>query len=500
MATAHKAVAGAAWTIATGAAARLLGVCGTIVLTHFLAPDVCGDVSAASVAVITANQFSQLGVGMYIIANRDCGRKIIFHATLIHLSLGLLALVGVLALRWPIANFVHAPELPRFLPGLALAMAFDRVAFLPERILARDMRFRRLGIGKALAEASVPLVSVTAAWMGAGGMAMVYGNIARSVVNFTMVTTAMDRREWLEPSRVEGKLIKMLAGYGGVVSVGQFASVVARKWDNLLVSRFYGVWTMGGYNLAYNLADIPAIQVGEQITDVLLASLANVDKEKRRQALLRAMALISLIMFPLSVGLGAVAPTLVSTFLDKRWAEVAPMLMILAGLSITRPVAGALSAYMQVRNDTRAAALLEVVNLVAIVVSLSTIGRHNLQWACAAVGIAFGVRMLLSVWLVRATDGIPLWEIAAYLWRPLTCCVPMVLAVVGVRHALLATVVHGNIFGLVIEIVVGALAYAGSALVIDRRASRELLRLLFETLQRRRARIATERAERADNP
>src|SRR5262249_2169586 len=146
---------------------------------------------------------------------------------------------------------------------------------------------------------------------------------------------------------------------------GQFASVVARKWDNILVSRFYGVWTMGGYNLAYNLADIPAIQVGEQITDVLLASLANVDKERRRQALLRALALIALIMFPLSVGLGAVAPTLVSSFLDPRWAEVGPMLMILAGLSITRPVAGAMSAYLQVRNDTRAAALLEVVNLAA---------------------------------------------------------------------------------------------------------------------------------------
>src|SRR5262245_66653080 len=99
MATAHKAVSGVAWTIVTGGAGRLLGLCGTVVLTHFLAPDVCGDVSAASVAVITANQFSQLGVGMFIIANRDCGRRVIFHATVIHLSLGVLDFLGVLALR-----------------------------------------------------------------------------------------------------------------------------------------------------------------------------------------------------------------------------------------------------------------------------------------------------------------------------------------------------------------------------------------------------------------
>jgi PST family polysaccharide transporter len=304
----------------------------------------------------------------------------------------------------------------------------------------------------------------------------------------------MDRREWLEPSRIDGKLIKMLAGYGGVVSVGQFASVVARKWDNLLVSRYYGTYVMGGYNLAYNLADIPAIQVGEQITDVLLASLANVDKEKRRTALLRAMALISLIMFPLSVGLGAVAPTAVSAFLDARWREVGPMLTVLAGLSITRPVAGAMSAYMQVRNDTRAAALLEVVTLTAIVVSLSTVGRHNLYWACIAVGLAFGVRMLLSVWLVRATDGIPLWEIGAYLWRPLVSCAPMVAAVLGVRHLLASTAIAGNVIALAAEIGTGALAYVAAALVIDRRATRELIRLLVETLQNRRARRAAEKA------
>jgi PST family polysaccharide transporter len=494
MATAHKAVSGVAWTIVTGGAARLLGLGGTVVLTHFLAPDVCGDVSAASIAVITANQFSQLGVGLYVIANRDCGRRVIFHATVIHLSLGLFALLGVLALRYPVASWVSAPSVPQFLPGLVLAMAFDRVAFMPERLLARDMSFRRLGISKALAEAALPIVAVTMAWRGAGGMALVYGNIARSTVNLLAVTTAVERREWLEPTRLEWATIKRLAGYGTVVSVGQFTGVVARKWDNMLVSRFYGSWVMGGYNLAYNLADIPAIQVGEQITDVLLASLANVERARRRQALLRALGLIALIMFPLSVGLGAVANTAVSAFLDRRWAEVGPMLMVLAGLSITRPVAGAMSAYMQVRNDTRAAALLELVNLTAIVVSLSTIGRHNLLWACIAVGIAFFVRMLLSMWLVKKTDGIPLTAIGARLWRPLIACAPLVAAVLATRHAFAGTRVAGGVVALAAEIGAGALGYVVGALAVDGRNARELLHLALETLQRRR-RAAHEKNE-----
>jgi PST family polysaccharide transporter len=233
--------------------------------------------------------------------------------------------------------------------------------------------------------------------------------------------------------------------------------------------------------------------VGEQITDVLMASLANVQQERRRAALLRAIGLIALVMFPLSVGLGAVAKTVVSAFLDPRWGEVGPMLMVLAGLSITRPVAGAMSAYMQVRNDTRAAALLEIVNLTAIVVSLSTIGRKSLLWACVAVGVAFGIRMLLSMWLVKRTDGIPLMAIVGRLWRPLAACTPMVVAVLAVRHALTGTRIQGNFIALGVEVAAGALGYFVGAFTIDGKSARELVTLAREALLRRRARVTEER-------
>ena len=64
---------------------------------------------------------------------------------------------------------------------------------------------------------------------------------------------------------------------------------------------------VGQYNLAYNLADVPAIQVGEQIALVLMPSMAELPPERRARALERSSALLSLIIFPLAVGLGLVA-------------------------------------------------------------------------------------------------------------------------------------------------------------------------------------------------
>ncbi len=60
---AARAVSGAAWTILTGFGSRGLGLVGTVVLTYYLARDVLGEVSDASIVTLLASQFSTIGVG-----------------------------------------------------------------------------------------------------------------------------------------------------------------------------------------------------------------------------------------------------------------------------------------------------------------------------------------------------------------------------------------------------------------------------------------------------
>ena len=57
--------------------------------------------------------------------------------------------------------------------------------------------------------------------------------------------------------------------FGAPVSLGQTINFAIRRWDNLVVSSLHGPAAVGAYNLAYNLADIPAVQIGEQVTEAL---------------------------------------------------------------------------------------------------------------------------------------------------------------------------------------------------------------------------------------
>src|SRR5579871_5361509 len=131
MATARIAARGAAWTIASSVLSRGLGLIGTLVLIRFVSPADFGEVSAATVVVATINQLTTLGVGLYAVANRNVTREEMFHATAIHVTLGLLAIGIVTLLGKPLAPLFDTPDLSRYVPGMAISAFTDRVGFMP---------------------------------------------------------------------------------------------------------------------------------------------------------------------------------------------------------------------------------------------------------------------------------------------------------------------------------------------------------------------------------
>jgi PST family polysaccharide transporter len=252
---------------------------------------------------------------------------------------------------------------------------------------------------------------------------------------------------------------------------------------------------VGVYNLAYNVADVPAVQVGEQIGDVLLPSFAHMTPDQRKAALVRSTGLLALVVFPLAVGLGAVAPTVVSTVLSKEWQDVAPMLTILSAMAVSRPIGWTLSSYLLACNQPRVDAALEGLKLVAVVVFIATIGRLGPLWACVAVGVAFAAHAIASMAVVQAFDGTRVVTLAARCAPPLAACAPMVCAILAVRWAMSHAGLDARGVALAVELAVGAVTYAASALLVARSASRDFLALVRNAMRRRRTSPAAATAD-----
>jgi PST family polysaccharide transporter len=197
------------------------------------------------------------------------------------------------------------------------------------------------------------------------------------------------------------------------------------------------------------------------------------------------MILPSVVVFPLAVGLAAVAPTLVAAIFDARWQAMGPMLVLLSALSVTRPVGWTIAAYLQALGRTPVIFWLEAFKLASLVLGIVTFGRASPLWTCAAVGLAFGVHAVGSLWVAHRIDAVPLRPIFAGIGSALVACGLMAAAVISARRVF-GLETRAPAAALAVEVVVGAVVYLVAMRVIARSASDELVERLRDALDVRR--------------
>ena len=112
-------------------------------------------------------------------------------------------------------------------------------------------------------ELAFSVLSLVLAWRGYGALSIVIAGGARALVRAVLALWVTDRREWLTPHALEGGIFREILRYGAPIMAARLSSVIARRGDNLAFTRLFGLARTGAYNLAYNLADVPATTVGE---------------------------------------------------------------------------------------------------------------------------------------------------------------------------------------------------------------------------------------------
>ncbi len=485
MSLAAKAARGAIWSILSAVGGRVIGVIGTLIITRFLDPEAIGEVGSALIIVLTINWLTNVGFGQYVIVRgrTEPGPEVVWHASVASVGLAWLGLALVAVLAEPVASLVDSDQAGQYIPLLALTVGIRRLAAIPEKLLIRSLHFRAISIAYALGEVTYAAVTVAFAAGGFGGMAVVYGHLAHYVL-VTVIILAAAGRGWLERVPLRMARFRGMFHYGWPLAIEALASNASRYWCKLAVRRLFGAHATGLYGLAYNLADIPAIYVGEQIGMVLLPSLAQLEPSRRPRALERSTALLSLIIFPMAVGLGVVSAPLIELVLSDEWQGVAPLLTILVVLSVFRPIAWVVSSYLLTQERNRPLMFLEIGKTAVLLGGMVALSPLGIAWAAVAVGIAFGLHAIVSVWLVLRDGPRPEVLLGGFL-RPLVACGAMAGAVLAMRGLLADAGLHAGLV-LALEVVVGGAVYVGVALIVCRETSRDLLGLLKDVVGRRR--------------
>lgn len=473
-----------AWNVVTGIGARIIGLVGTLVLARFITPNEYGEVSVAAVCVVTARQFSNLELGQYLIVKGQDDRGAAFHVSVYHLVLGVAALVAVFLARDLLGPWLGAPGMGRFIPGFVLSTALERIGQTPEKLLARDLRFRLIAVTRGIGDVLYTALALSFA-PGIGGMAIVLGNIGRSALVMAVFAAASDRG-WLRPVRLSWSKSLAMFRYSLPLAFANMTDFASGRWDNLLISRFHGAGVAGSYNLAYNLAQTSTGSLADQLLDVLFPSFTKIEPKHRGQALVRAVSSMALLILPLAFGLAAVAATLVAAFFPPRWAQIAPMLVVLSVHAAALPLAWTFQAFYRAQSRTAFVMATSVARLAMLLASLVTIGRFGPLWACVAVDITVVIYLIL-VWSGLRLDYRPYMRPAALgTARALVACVPMVACVLAAQAIERRVGPVPALWALCIEVPLGAAGYLAGALLVARSTTIELMNLMRSLMLRAR--------------
>jgi O-antigen/teichoic acid export membrane protein len=407
-----------------------------VVLMRLLGPENFGIVAQATVYITIATIFLNLGLPVTLIQRKNLDRAGIGTALTLTIASALaLGLVTVVAAPL-LASFFQTEELTHVLRVISISLVLKGLAVVPTAMLAREMRFRALGMAEILSTAISGGIAVVAAVNGASYWALVIQILLLDTLYLALV---------LGPARLplptwSGGAARGLWSFSSRMMGSDIINYLSNNGEKVLIARFLGATPLALYGLAGRVLVVPIETLGKTADRVILPMFSRLQDDGQRVAryFLEASASVALFASPPMTLVILCAPLAVPIAFGDAWdAAVLPLQLLAAHgiffllIALTNPV---VQAAGRADWEFRWSLFTTVIALATFVVGL--------QWGIAGVAACFLVQgaLLNPIRFVMVQRLIPL-SVRAYL-RQLAPAATSTAALVG-AWLVVATMLQG---------------------------------------------------------
>lgn len=474
----RKFVSGLAWT--TGSKWLIQGVswASLVVVARLLTPSDFGLVEMAAIVIFFSQTIFDFGLGNAIIQMRELSDATLRQINVLVVTLAFVAYGFVALLAPPIATFFEAEQLRTLLLVNSLVFFLQAGQLVPANALRRDLDYRTLAASEMIQSLFQLSTTLIAAFSGLAFWSLVMGQIAGQsaaciFVNFRR-RVGYARPRWNE--------VREAVRFGTHLGVGQFAQSIYSQSDTLAVGRNLDANMLGNYRMAMSIAVAPIDKVASLISRVTAPMFSHVqdDPALMRRYLLRFTEILTVVAIPASVGMACVAEELVPTAFGTQWAAAIVPLRWLCAIFVFRCFSILIAQAMFALRESRFMMKLALVSAVVMPI-LFWIASYNGIEAVAAIWLAnvpLGIVPASYVLLRRIHLPVGVYLRAAL---PATASAfLMAIVVLAVRMYIQAELPSIPVYQLLlIEILVGALCYAGILAACFRNRVQQYLQFLI---------------------
>jgi O-antigen/teichoic acid export membrane protein len=462
----------ALWSLVENAGLAVISMGTLVIYTHLLSTAEFG-LFAVVLALI---ELLQIFVTMFFhdaLVQREGVTELHFDTAfsfglLLSLILGALCVLGA-----PLfAAAVAEPRAAGVLRAMALCFPAAAVSATIVARQRRELSFRPLALRSLIGRFAGAGIGVLLIVLGGGVWGLIAQQVLIQAVGSVILWTSCETRPRLRFGWQEFKEL----GAFGLYSMGSLFLVFGVKRIFAVVTGvFLGVEVAGYLNLSFRAVDVFWSIAATAATQVALPTLASLqsDMPRLRRAFQFATSFVCAVLYACFIGIGVVAPEVVSVMFGDKWLPAAPYISVLSFLVLIQGPRVLVAPLLTALGRPRDLLLSKACELSFVVLALLITRVPSLAWAIGIWVTRELVALPITLRLLRRATGLSALAQLRGAGAPLAAASVMVAAVLLARYSLPSDL--SALARLALLVPVGALAFVAVACVLDRELVKSVL-------------------------
>lgn len=333
----EKAVKGVFWSSVDRFSSQGIQFIFSILIARMLLPSDYGVIAMLGIFLAVSQSFIDSGFGTALVqkidrTETDFSTVFYFNVLVACFFYGLLWIISPY-----IASFYDIPLLESVTKAVALTLIFNALGGIQNAKLTIAIDFKTRAKISLICTISTGVTGLIMAYKGYGVWALVTQNIANSILNATLLWLFV---RWIPQRTFSMQSFRQLFGFGSKLLASGLLDTIYSNIYPLVIGKFFSASTLGVYSRASSLAQYPSSNltgVLQSVTFPVLSSIQN-DEERLGNAYRRLLRMSVFIIFPLMIGLSAVADPFIRLVLTDKWEGAIYLLQIVCFSMMWYPV------------------------------------------------------------------------------------------------------------------------------------------------------------------
>ena len=341
----------------------------SILIARLLLPSDYGIVAMLGIFLAISQTFIDSGFSTALIRKID--RTEADYCTVFYFNIVVgLFFYGVLWFASPwIASFYNIPLLEDVTKILSLTFVFSSFSGIQNARLSIAIDFKTRAKISVIVAVLTGGVGLWMAYDGYGVWALVVQAVVSSLFRTVLLWLYV---RWIPRLIFSWKSFRELFSFGSKLLASALLDTTYNNIYPLVIGKFFSSSTLGVFSRAESLAQYPSSNITNVLQGVTFPVLSSIQKEPERlsYAYKHFLRLSAFIVFPLMVGLAAVADPLIRIVLTDKWEGAIYLLQIICFSMMWYPIHAINLNLLQVKGRSDFFLKLEVIKKVQGVVIL----------------------------------------------------------------------------------------------------------------------------------